>query len=349
MLPSRVNIPVPANPTQEDFFSAGLGTLFSDDTQNSHGTPGESVVYTSPAYGRITLEIPRHPDVEEGRKLFAHYLWNAGVVAADAIEAASSNDRQEAKDGKVNWSERWDVRDRDVLELGAGTALPSLVAAFSGAKSVTITDHPSSPALVTDTIAHNVKANLHVYVRPTAKPDTEEQPRTKAKVSVHGLKWGTPKFMSPFSPGKASDPQPKQHGFDTMIIADCLWMPSQHVNIVRTIDQNLRLGNGQAVDKEACALVIAGYHTGRGTVARFFQIATGTMPQDVQETLTKEEGEEVREVQHLLRLDDIFEVDVDCNVRPWQEERAGECKDMAKRWVVCAVLVRKCGTGHACE
>lgn len=114
MLPSRVNVPIPANPQQEDFFSAGLGTLFSDDTQNSHGTPGDAVIYTSPLYGEITLKIPRHPDVEEGRKLFAHYLWNAGVVAADAIEVASNSP------DKI-WSSRWNVKDKNVLELGAGT------------------------------------------------------------------------------------------------------------------------------------------------------------------------------------------------------------------------------------
>lgn len=117
MLPSRVNVPVPANPQQEDFFSAGLGTLFSDDTQNSHGTPGDSVIYTSPSYGQIDLDIPHHPDVEEGRKLFAHYLWNAGVVAADAIEVASNT--VEPSTSNV-WSSRWSVKDKDVLELGAG-------------------------------------------------------------------------------------------------------------------------------------------------------------------------------------------------------------------------------------
>jgi len=122
MLPSRVWVQPPPNPEQEDIFSSSLGALFTDDTQNSHGTPGQSVVYHSPRYGDITLEIPRHPDVEEGRKLFAHYLWNAGVVAADAIESAGNDEEEEPDARKVQWNKKyWDVRGKDVLELGAGT------------------------------------------------------------------------------------------------------------------------------------------------------------------------------------------------------------------------------------
>ena len=123
MLPSRVSVPPPPNPTQEDIFASALGALFTDDTQDLHGTPGQRVIYQSPRYGEVVLGIPRHPDVEEGRKLFAHHLWNAGVVAADAIEvASSSNAEQVAAEGKVNWHKKyWDVRNKDILELGAGT------------------------------------------------------------------------------------------------------------------------------------------------------------------------------------------------------------------------------------
>lgn len=79
--------------------------------------------YNSPRYGKIHLGIPQHPDVEEGRKLFAHYLWNAGVVVADAVEIASNDEPAEGpEEGKVEWSKKyWDMRGKDVLELGAGT------------------------------------------------------------------------------------------------------------------------------------------------------------------------------------------------------------------------------------
>jgi hypothetical protein len=73
MLTSRITVPAPSAPSQEDIFSSALSSLFTDDTQNSHGSPGGSLVYTSPSFGDINLHIPAHPDVEDGRKLFAHY------------------------------------------------------------------------------------------------------------------------------------------------------------------------------------------------------------------------------------------------------------------------------------
>lgn len=338
MLPSRVFIPQPPNPTQEDIFSSGLGALFTDDTQNSHGIPGQFVVYTSPLYGEIKLGIPQHPDVEEGRKLFAHYLWNAGVVAADAIEVASNDgSHQEQTKTKVQWIKRyWDVRDQDVLELGAGTALPSLVAALSSARSITITDHPSSPAIVNDTIAHNVKANLY-----RLDGDTSE-PRTKTRIAIHGLTWGDDHFTSSTSYGKLAESQPRKHSFDKIIIADCLWMPSQHVNLVKAINSYLGTED-RGSEKVPCALVIAGFHTGRSIVGRFFEIATGsrTGKRDEETQPDNDEDDEVKAVKGTLTAAEIFEVDVDCNVRAWVPERPGESKDQAKRWVVCAALIRR--------
>ena len=123
MLPARVWLPANSNTEPEDIFSSSLSVLYTDDTQNSHGIPGQSVTYNSPLFGAIKLGIPQHPDVEEGRKLFAHFLWNAGVVAADAIEVASTETgrEREKEDGKVYWNPLyWNMRGKDILELGAG-------------------------------------------------------------------------------------------------------------------------------------------------------------------------------------------------------------------------------------
>lgn len=129
MLLTRISIPPPSEPEPEDFFHSAITTIFTDDAVNSHGTPGSSVTYRSPRFGDIFLRIPAHPDVEDGRKLFAHYLWNAGVVAADAIESASSESEDQENGTKekpeansVQWTDKhFDVRKKRVLELGAGT------------------------------------------------------------------------------------------------------------------------------------------------------------------------------------------------------------------------------------
>lgn len=127
MFPSRISVPTPTTPEAEDIFSSALSNLFTDDTQNCHGMPGSSVTYDSPRFGTIRLRIPAHPDVEDGRKLFAHFLWNAGMIAADAIETASRDGNAEEQNGLAidaganQWNRNyWDVRGKRVLELGAG-------------------------------------------------------------------------------------------------------------------------------------------------------------------------------------------------------------------------------------
>lgn len=134
MLTSRITVPISIAPSQEDIFSSALSSLFTDVTQNSHGSPGGSLIYTSPSFGDISLQIPAHPDVEEGRKLFAHYLWNASLVAAEWIERASvgetlggSGNSPTRSDGGEQWNSRWwDVRGKRVLELGAGMSIRNL-------------------------------------------------------------------------------------------------------------------------------------------------------------------------------------------------------------------------------
>jgi EEF1A N-terminal glycine/lysine methyltransferase len=63
--------------------------------------------------------------------LWGHMLWNAGRVMADYLTVHADTL----------------VRDRYVLELGAGAGLPSFVAAMKGAKRVVVTDYPYGDAV----------------------------------------------------------------------------------------------------------------------------------------------------------------------------------------------------------
>ncbi|EXJ62742.1 hypothetical protein A1O7_03180 [Cladophialophora yegresii CBS 114405] len=342
MFPSRITMPSPTDPQIEDTFSSALSALFTDDVQNSHGIPGSHVIYHSPRFGDLQLHIPQHPDAEEGRKLFAHYLWNAGVICADALEEASQdqdggNERPhglysspklepgQERPASASWDKRyWDVRGQTVMELGAGTALPSIVAALSGAASTTITDHPSSPALTTNAIEQNVRINIlerdmrggtdnHASCASSSF-SSPSLSSSSPEITISGYTWGTTTFYSPSSYGKPSPQQPR--AFDRIIVADCLWMPSQHGNLVKTIVDYLDESR-----PGSCALVVAGFHTGREIVRQFF-----------------EDPEDVRSP---LRIAEIFEIDVNGVRRPWEPSRLGETKDGAKRWCVVAVLVRK--------
>lgn len=117
----------------EDLFSAFLPHLFPDDAPSFHGDPGQRLLYSSPLYGDLEIMVPSYPgqsekrseeiaaglsgnnEIEEGRKLFAHFLWSAAMVVAEGIE----KDAAAAIDGVQN-NGIWTVKGESVLELGAG-------------------------------------------------------------------------------------------------------------------------------------------------------------------------------------------------------------------------------------
>ena len=231
-----------------------------------------------------------------------------------------------------------------------GTALPSLTAALCNARSCTITDHPSSPALTTGAIERNIQANLY---READDADSSKGAvlRTSATIEVAGYTWGTDTFYSTVGYGKSMSLH--QQTFDRIIVADCLWMPSQHVNLIKTITAFLdppQPSRESSRSSPSAALVVAGFHTGRRIVSNFFSLATesptSTLSQPDAQDTTKTDEDELSEdeMQHVgkLKIEDIFEIDVDGNKREWMWwERPGEGKFEAKRWCVVAVLVRR--------
>lgn len=193
-----------------------------------------------------------------------------------------------------------------------GTGLPSIISALCGAHSVTVTDHLSSPSLTTHAVRRNVEENLqHVGDHVPA-------------VQVRGYSWGDGVMYSSQKYGQTI-PESRGEKYDRILLADCLWMPSQHQNLVGTAERYLRDDD----DGSACALVVAGFHTGRQIVASFF----------AQADLGRASGASPRKATR-LKVADIFEIDVDGNTRRWNEEREGETKEALKRWCVCAVLVK---------
>lgn len=186
---------------------------------------------------------------------------------------------------------------------------------------------------------------------------------TAENIRVLGHAWGTDTMYATESYGKPASPQPQPGTYDRIIIADCLWMPSQHANIVKTVlrylvphegdtDQGKHISSERnttslqpAPQHQPCALVVAGFHTGRGIVRDFFGIATGEWEEQETEDAGREgeeeEDPELAEVSGRLKVLDMFEIDVDGNKRSWEPRREGETKDQAKRWCVCAVLGRR--------
>ncbi len=101
-----------------DIFEDALSTIF-DIVQPAEGNHNDAATFDHPNTGPLRCVIP---DVSAGQahKLQAQHLWRASRHAAELIA-----DRQII-----------DVVDCNCLELGAGTALPAIVAKHLGARTV---------------------------------------------------------------------------------------------------------------------------------------------------------------------------------------------------------------------
>lgn len=75
-----------------------------------HGDERSTLVYHSARFGDIRLKVAG-PESEQDRRLFGHYLWNAGLKMAELI---SEKDDLESP---------WMVKDSKTLELGAGAEM----------------------------------------------------------------------------------------------------------------------------------------------------------------------------------------------------------------------------------
>lgn len=117
----------------EDIFGSFLAHLLPDDAPSFHGDAGQHLLYSSPRHGVLDIMVPSYPgssdnrseeidaggttQVEAGRKLFAHFLWSAGLVVAEGVESASEGDSESI----------WSVEGETVMELGAGVYFSTFV------------------------------------------------------------------------------------------------------------------------------------------------------------------------------------------------------------------------------
>ncbi|KAH8909124.1 nicotinamide N-methyltransferase [Coniochaeta sp. PMI_546] len=324
-LTSRITLTGPPADDPEDFLADSLGVVFPDDIMNLHGDHEHGLLYTSPH-----LPNPLHisladPQGEDDRQLMSHYLWNASLQLAELIEAGTlgldrldswvaddagresvscSNPQPPASTGSHNPPlsparicpplSTFSVKGLTTLELGAGTALPSVMSSLLGGAAVQVTDYPS-PATI---------ANLRQVVARNCIPSNSPV-GTASPVSVEGHEWGV--LSSPFA-------LENKGKYDRVIACDCLWMPWQHGNLRKSIAWFLR-----EVD-ESRAWVVAGFHTGREKMRRFFG----------EEELRKDG----------LEVERIWEVDCSGVEREWVWDRGREDENERKRWLVVAILKR---------
>lgn len=229
----------------EDYLSTALGVIFPDDITNQHGDAEHGLVYASPHLPKPLVIDLADPTAEDDRKLFSHYLWNASLLLAEFIEADTLG--VELEKPRAGEGLSFNVKDLDTLELGAGTALPSMMAGLLGAHRVVVTDYPAEPVLKT------LRTNIARNIQPSLSPPGS---KTTTSTLVEGHSWG--ELDDAFSTSHA-------HAFDRIIVADCLWMPWQHANLHDSIAFFLKQ------TPEARCWVVAGFHTGREKMKGFYE------------------------------------------------------------------------------
>ncbi|KAI5867142.1 hypothetical protein GGS23DRAFT_162616 [Durotheca rogersii] len=300
-LTSRIELHGPPASDPEDYLSASLGVIFPDDVTNQHGDADHSLVYLSPHLPKPLHIALADPSQDSDRKLFSHYLWNSSLLLAELIEAGSLGLPYHVGAGRPKPAD-FNVAGLECLELGAGTALPSLMAAFLGAKGVVASDYPSTTVL--EMLRNNIAANATVGCSPLG---------TLAPITVAGHAWG--ELDTPFA-------TQDRGRFDRVFVCDCLWMPWQHANLHRSIAWFLKgAKHGDRPSAEAKAWIVAGFHTGRAKMRDFFaESALGTVE---------------------LELESIHERDCDGVEREWAWDRGHEDVSERKRWHVVAVIRRR--------
>lgn len=144
--------------------------------------------------------------------LWGHLLWNAGRTFAQYLE--------------INAVRL--VEGTNVLELGAGAGLPSLICAINGAKCVVVTDYPDADLI--ENLDYNIN---HCTLLPQSR-----------NIYAQGYLWGA----STESLTSYLDAEGQQNGFDLLILGDLLFNHSEHVKLLETVKKTLRkAANTQAL------------------------------------------------------------------------------------------------------
>lgn len=155
-----------------------------------------------------------------------HKVWNAAKVLGEMLEADPSL-----------------VQGKTVLELGAGCALPSLLAALNGAKHVVASDYASSTDQI---LVEAMQSNVDRLV--------EQGHVSKGALSTVGYVWGQSvhKLLAPLEEegeGKGEERKGggKRRRFDLIICADLIFNRSEHKKLLWTCRECLEEEGGKEV------------------------------------------------------------------------------------------------------
>ncbi|KAF4125619.1 EEF1A N-terminal glycine/lysine methyltransferase [Geosmithia morbida] len=192
----------------DDFYGAGDLIDVPDDYYPPTPPPYEEI-FTMRSGRAINLRLVGASPTE------AHVLWNGAKVVSDYFEADPGR-----------------VAGKTLLELGAASGLPSLVAAILGAARVVMTDYPD-PELV-----ENMQRNI----------DACEGVGGTGVVLARGFIWGgdPAPLRECLVEGQEQGQGQEDARFDVLVLADLLFRHREHPDLVKTIRETLSRKEGSA-------------------------------------------------------------------------------------------------------
>jgi EEF1A N-terminal glycine/lysine methyltransferase len=224
---SRLRVPSDASPTKLIRSSSSSRSSIAADPESwpeylKIQQNATTAIYESPRYGDIKLRLasPAQPS------LGGHYVWDSAIMMSEFISEDAD----------------WRVEGKRVLDLGAGTALASIVSVLCGAKEVMACDYPDSRLL--ESAKFNIAKNV-----PKG---------SQGRVSVRQHLWGC-------VDDKLA--RENENKFDVIIASGCLFFEDQHVNIARSMAHFLKK------DLDATVYIVSGFFLGRQKLETFFQVA----------------------------------------------------------------------------
>lgn len=137
--------------------------------------------------------------------LWGHLLWNAGIYTANYVETHAT-----------------EIKGKKVLEYGAASGLPSLLACIDGASKVVSTDYPDADLL------YNIQYNVdHLQFDEATK---------KKVVDVQGFIWGN----------DTTSIRDSLDGYaDWQIMSDLVFNHTEHHKLLKSCKEMIRpLSNG---------------------------------------------------------------------------------------------------------
>ncbi|ORZ16261.1 putative methyltransferase-domain-containing protein [Absidia repens] len=191
---------------EEDGFAGGL---FGEEEEPIAQVPNTVETYERESASFENNDQPKafHIRLVGSHPLWAHHLWNASKVFASLFDQHPQL-----------------VQGKTLLELGAGGALPSLVAATHQPAKVVVTDYPDAELI--ENIQYNVDQNLGSVV-------------PAGVVTVQGFIWGTntTKLKAELPEGRTT--------YDVIILSDLVFNHSQHHALLKTCRELLTPKTGR--------------------------------------------------------------------------------------------------------